>query len=332
MITVSDLIHLPYAPDLTTGGITYACRSLAHTYNRMGGDSTARLQRIVAGVAVELAFRRRLAEEEVPYDLLGATHFTAPDRYDIALGGRRCDLKSFLLSNKQKITNLQRNPEALLDALALVPVDQYQSENLREEDLYIFCFLIGSTAQGGARLKQAIQAGRPAFLIHTLPKAWVRPQHWQSLGALVLKTGLAAPLEVEIGGQDGSRTFQVENLLLPPRVRVLAGSGFFALHYLRASRLPEGPVGVHSPVLRETYVVEPGAWGNIWLYGLEIVLAGYITRGEFRRRVSRLPPGSPVLQYAFTRTENMSLPVRELHPLGDLFARAKRWGTHSSFG
>ena len=29
MLNPSDLIHLPYTPSLTEGGITFACRSLA---------------------------------------------------------------------------------------------------------------------------------------------------------------------------------------------------------------------------------------------------------------------------------------------------------------
>ena len=62
MISTSDFIHLPYTLDLTKSGIAYAVRSLAYTYNRMGGSPYDRLRRIVAGVAVELAFRRYLAE------------------------------------------------------------------------------------------------------------------------------------------------------------------------------------------------------------------------------------------------------------------------------
>jgi hypothetical protein len=38
MITVGDLIHLPFTSDLTEGGIAYALRSLPYTYDRMGGS------------------------------------------------------------------------------------------------------------------------------------------------------------------------------------------------------------------------------------------------------------------------------------------------------
>ena len=76
MITSSDFIHLPCTRDLTEGGIAYAVRSLPYTYNRMGGSPYDRLRRIVAGVAVELAFRRHLTQTDIPFDVKGATPFT----------------------------------------------------------------------------------------------------------------------------------------------------------------------------------------------------------------------------------------------------------------
>ncbi|MFO3796597.1 MAG: hypothetical protein ACK8QZ_04840, partial [Anaerolineales bacterium] len=67
MLSPQDFISLPYTPDLTEAGITYACRSLAYTYNRMGIRLFERLRRIVAGIAVELALRRWLHAQGVPF-------------------------------------------------------------------------------------------------------------------------------------------------------------------------------------------------------------------------------------------------------------------------
>ena len=64
MINNSSFLHLPYTPDLTEGGIAFALRSLAYNntpYNRMS--------RIAAGVAVELAFRRYLSSQNIPYEI-----------------------------------------------------------------------------------------------------------------------------------------------------------------------------------------------------------------------------------------------------------------------
>jgi hypothetical protein len=102
MITVKDFIHLPYSPDLTEGGIAYACCSLNYTYNRMGGTPCTRLRRIVGGVAVELAFRHHRTAQNIPYDVKVAIPFTETDRYDVSLGGHRCDIKSFLINHRQQ--------------------------------------------------------------------------------------------------------------------------------------------------------------------------------------------------------------------------------------
>src|SRR5512139_3061034 len=146
MIKVSDLLHLPYTRDLTEGGIAYAVHSLPYTYNRMGGSPYDRLRRIVAGVAVELAFRRYLTEQGVPFDVMGATPFTDPDHYDVSLGGRRCDIKSFLITYRRQINEMKQNPALVLNAPALVPSDQHAAEGYSDNDIYLFAFLSGLIA------------------------------------------------------------------------------------------------------------------------------------------------------------------------------------------
>ena len=61
------------------------------------------------------------------------------------------------------------------------------------------------------------------------------------------------------------------------------------------------------------------------MYGMEIILAGYIPVEEYLRRARYLPTGSQVLQYQHTRTPNLSLPLAELHPLEKLFQTARLW-------
>ncbi len=325
MLTPSDLLRLPYTPDLTTAGIAYACRSLAYTYDRMGGTPADRLRRIVAGIAVELAFRRLLTAENVPHDLLGATPFTDPDRYDVALGGRRCDLKSYLIYRKDRIQALRAHPENLLAAEALVPADQLASDHLHDEDLYVFAFFAALLTPHTRDVLRARAAGQPVYLLHALPDRWARSLNWRTLGRLVLKTETPAPLPLEIGGQSEDRKFKEAKLTLRPGERTLLPGDWYGVSYLSGAEIPPARVGIHSPALEETYVIQPHEWANIWVYGMEIILAGYITRGEFRRRARRIPAGSPVFQYNHTQTDNMFVPVSELHPLPDLFIRAQNW-------
>jgi len=325
MLTRDDFLHLPYTPDLTEGGIAYACRSLAYTYDRMGGSPLDRLRRIVGGVVVELAFRRYLSEQGIPFDVLGATPFTDPDRYDLSLGGHRCNVKSFLISRRSQISLVRRDPGLLLQASALVPLDEFAAEGHSSQDIYLFAFLLALTAPSQADLQKAILAGQPFYLIHPMPAEWARPKIWISLEKLALKSECEAPITVEIGGQDAERNFTTAALELPTRQRAAVDQAFCSLAYVQARSRPEARIGIHSPVRGEAYLVHPHGWGNIWVYGMDILLAGYLTHEEFRRKAHVLPVGSRVFQYDQTRSKNLVVPISELKPLAGLLSRVKEW-------
>lgn len=323
MLTPADLIRLPYSPDLTRQGIEYALPSLAYTYDRMGGSSFQRLRRIVAGVAVERALHRYLREQEVPFNTLGATPFTEPDHYDLALGKHHCDLKSFHLSHRKQIRQVRRQPGLLLDAPALVPLDQHVAEGHRDNDLYLFAFLLGLIAASPRDIAKAQAAGQPVFLIHPLPDGWARPVGWAPLTPLALKSECAEPLTVEIGGQDAEGHFVTQTLELLPRKRLVLSMELYTVFYLHVNRLPEARIGIHSIVRSETYLIPPSAWGNIWVYGMDIFLVGWMTRQEFRHKAEMLPAGISTFQYKRTRTKNLAVPMQDLHPFAELFERIR---------
>jgi hypothetical protein len=325
MISTSDFIHLPYTRDLTEGGIAYAVRSLPYTYNRMGGSPYDRMRRIVAGVAVELAFRRYLGEQQVPFDVKGATPFTEPDRYDVSLGGRRCDIKSFLITYREQISEMRRNPQVVLNAPALVPSDQDAAEGNLESDMYLFAFLSGLVAVSPADWKKVVEAGQPHYFIHAMPEAWVRPAKWNPLGALVLKSDSEESQVIEIGGQDAGREMRSLRVEIPAQRRIQIDEGFFSLAYIHTRNLPQARIGIHSPRRKATYIVNPIDWGNIWVYGMDILLTGYLTRQEFRQQARFLREGVRVFQYERTRTKNLAVDICNLKPLAELFERAKEW-------
>ncbi len=330
MVTASDFVCLPYTPDLSEAGISYACRSLPHTYDRMGGSPFDRLRRIVVGISVELAFRRHLVQQRTPFDVRGATPFTEPDRYDVALGGHRCDIKSFLISYREQIRGLHKAPAQLLQAPGLVPLDQYAGDGRSPNDLYVFAFLTGLVAAAAAEVRKATEAGQPVYWIHAMPPAWVRPRTWEPLGPLALKSETAEPLTLEIGGQNASRDLITKSVELLPRTRVELEADFYSLAYIHADTKPQARVGIHSPARHETYLIQPTDWGNIWVYGMRLYLTGWISREEFRQRASVLPEGSRVFQYERTRTKNLAVPVAQLHPLADLLARTRAWANAKS--
>ena len=325
MITAGDFIKLPYTPDLTEGGIAYATRSLSYTYDRMGGSLYSRLRRIVSGVAVELAFRRYLGEQEIPFDVKGATHFSEPDRYDVSLGGHRCDIKTFVMSKRNQITTTRRTPELVLRAPALIPADQFSPDHHSDQDLYLFAFLFGLTTNSPEDIQKAVDADQRIYLIHPLRSDWSRPQNWAPFGRLALKSECSTPLKVEIGGQDADRNFITETIVLEPLKRTFADNQYFSLAYVHTDAIPDARVGLHSATKGEMILIQPHEWGNIWIYGMDIWLTGYIAHEEFRRKASTIFAGSRVFQYSKTQTKNLSVPVADLRSLSELLERVKDW-------
>ncbi|RPH62730.1 MAG: hypothetical protein EHM81_01630 [Chloroflexi bacterium] len=325
MISAPDFIKLPYSPELTEGGIAYATRSLPYTYDRMGGSLYSRLRRIVGGVAVELAFRRYLSEQGVPFDVKGATPFSEPDRYDVSLGGHRCDIKTFVTSKRNQITAMRRNPGLVLRAPAMIPEDQFLAVNHTDQDFYLFAFLLGLTTNSPEDIQKAVSAGQRIYLIHPLRSDWSRPQAWAPLHKLSLKSECSQPIKVEIGGQDAERNFITETLTLAPLTRVLPKNTYHSLAYIHTDSIPDARVGIHSPAKADIYLIQPHEWGNIWIYGMEIWLTGYMMHNEFRRKASAILAGSRVFQYSTTQAKNLSVPVADLRSLSDLFERVKEW-------
>lgn len=325
MVNTSDFVRLPYTRDLTEGGIAYALHSLPYTYNRMGGSPYNRLRRIVAGIAVELAFRRYLTQQNVPFDVKGAAPFTDPDRYDVALGGRRCDIKSFLISSRRQIAEIRRSPQVLLDAPALVPSDQNAAEGHSDRDIYLFAFLTGLLTLSREDLQKAVAKRLPLCLIHILPRHWQRPAEWTLPIRLSLKSESAQTQIVELHGQAAGGEMRSVTVELTPRRRVQIAEEFFSLIFIQSKSLPDARIGIHNSARRETYLISPAAWGNIWVYGMEIWLAGWLTRAEFNQQAAPLPEGQRVYQYKKTRTKNLAVPVRRLKPISELLKRTKEW-------
>jgi hypothetical protein len=319
MLTTADLLRLPYTPDLTEGGIAYALRSLNYSFDRAGSSPYDRLRRVVASVAVELAFRRYLSQNNIPFEVKAAAPFTDRERYDVSLGGRRCDLKSYLISHRSQIMEMRRDPSVLLGASALVSADQHAGDGHLRNDIYIFGFLAGLTAASQADLKKAIETKQPHYLVHAMPENWRKPASWNPLGALTLKSDSAEELLVEINGQAKAREMKRKVISLPPKTKVAVDESFYSISNIHIRRMADARVGVKCESIKEAHVIQPAEWGNIWVYGMEIFLAGYFSYEEFGQRAVALAPNSKVFQYEHTRVKNLSLPVSNLKPMKKLF-------------
>lgn len=319
MLTQSDLLHIPYTPDLTEAGITYTCRSLQAGSGLISASPFNHLRRVVSSVVVELSFRRYLVEHKIPFNALAAEPFTDPDHYDVTLGGHRCEIITYLICRRPQIAQLREDPGTIFQAPALIPQDDFAREGHRSDDLYLFAFLLGLTAAGQVDVAQALATGQPTYLVHLLPDPWARPIGWAPIEGITLKSECDVPIVVEIGGQDAERNFITCNVALQPHSGTPVQETFYSLHYIHTKDKPSARVEMQSPRWVDTHVIQPLDWGNIWVYGMNIILAGWLTHEEIRKKGTVLNPGMVTFQFARTRVKNLTVPLIELHPLGLLF-------------
>jgi hypothetical protein len=325
MLKASDLIQLPYTPDLSEGGSAYACRWLASTYGRLGDAPAERLRRCAAQAAVELAFRRHLTGQDVPFEVREGTPFSQPEHYSLTLGGHRCNIISYLITRPSQVAQSRQNPASLLQAPALIPLEQFSAEGQKPDDLFLFAFLAGELATSQEHIQSACAAGQSVHLVHLMPEAWRRPARWLRLERLALKSECAELMPMELGGLDFRREFLTAACKLPALTRQPVTQEFYSLAYVHAGRLPEARLGLHSPVRGEAYIIQSHQWENLWIQGEQILLAGWLTHEGFRSKATVLNAGMPTFQFTHTHTKNLLVPTGALNPVGGLLEKVREW-------
>lgn len=320
VITSSDLLHIPFTSDLTEGGIAYALRSLAFLQERAGAPLADRLRRTVANIAVELAFRRHLSQQNISYDVRPSASFSEHERFDVFLDGRRCGVKSFFISERNQAIQIRREPSILLDAPALVPADVHVTDGHAYKDVYVFAFATGLIAASQTDLQKVIAKKLPHHLVHVLPKTWRQPLNWNPLGTLTLKSASSEEVLLEVYGQDSSRDMKRMTVSLPPKVKVTLDESFHSITALHIRRMPEAQIGIRSETIPETHLISPFDWHNLWIYGMDIFLTGFLLYEEFNQRAKVILPDAQVFQYKHTKTKNFAVPVADLKPLSRLLA------------
>jgi len=319
MLSSSDLIRQPYTPDLTEAGLLSTCHWLAGSSQRLGDNPFSMLRRKIGQVAVELAFRRLLSDRHVSSLTMNLEPFNEPHHHDLSLGGHRLHLDTTLITRRSQIRNLRRQPSELLQASALVPLDQFVREGQTNNDIYVFAFLMALAATSQAEQLKVESSNQPHYYLSILPGTWSRPEAWVPMGPLAMKSDAAKPVAVELGGQNAERDFLSTRIQLEPSIRTLVPEDFYSLAYIHNLNRPTSRLGLHSSRFSQATIVQTTDWGNIWLYGLEICFAGWLTHEEYRRRSILLPAGQHTYQYSHTRIKNLCVPLPELRPLDELF-------------
>lgn len=328
MLTKTDLIRLEYTPDLTEAGILSTCKWLARSSWSPGQKSNNFLRRRIGQVIVELALRRLLTKRQVPFQSLQLEPFSDPQQYKLSLGGYRLHLNNYLLGNRTQIRSVRQDPVVLLQAPALTPLDKFAGEGQTGKDIYLFAFLLALVVSTQADQLKLEATDSPNYYLALFPKPWSHPDSWVPLNPITLKSEAQHAVTVELGGLNKDRNFIQAQVQLQPSTRTTVTDEFYSLAYIHILDHPKARLAVLSQRFQpgsQMHIIQPAEWGNIWVYGLEIWLTGWLSLDEYRSRSDVLPAGQNTFQYSRTRYKNLSVPMTELKPTEDLFEQTRAW-------
>ncbi|MEN8241063.1 MAG: hypothetical protein ABFS17_04000 [Chloroflexota bacterium] len=325
----SDFLIQKCEPSLVQAGIEEASRAAAQPGRFPQLNSFDRIRLRAADNLAALAFLRCLTDNRVPHQFSTSPGFSDSAGYFPVIGGRTCIPVAQLISRRSLIRSLRKQPEQIIQREVYLP-ERTEWDVFGEEDLYVFAFTSALVTRSREAIKQAVNAREPLHLLYRMPAEWSLPELWSPLERLVLKTDLSESVTLTLHGQDGHQQYCEQQVWLEGRKRTAVSSELFSIGALGIDRLPKGPVGIHNPASGETLLAGPYQWGNVWLYGIEIVFAGYIRRGDFHRQAVR--PAISEALYAnpcLADERLLSLPVEGLKSLPDLFQRAAAWAEKS---
>ncbi len=300
-LTEQHFLHLPYHEDYTLAGLEDVLR---HFTRPRHGLTLPAARALLAQRAAELALRRLLAAEAIPHDNLPAAAFQAADRFEIALGGRRCSVAAELITAARTRARFLRRPAEILGHDLQLQRRELQRPTYGRDDLWLGALVLAALPARAAPARA---------LVHLLPAAWASPARWQPLADLALKSEHPEPLDIELIGLDARRAYQTCRLTLPPARRVTVPLEFYSLAAVRAFARPQARLGLHCPAVgRQPTLLGPPGWRDLWLAGEQVIFAGYTSHAEISRRARPHP-------------DRVSLHIRDLRPLPELFAAARAW-------
>jgi hypothetical protein len=319
----SDFLFIPFTPELTKAGIASTCRSFSGLSIKSNEGIFFILRREVASIAAKLAFHRLIEACNVAHQRVILKPFTNPDEPDISISGRRVECINFLITKTKSIERIIRMPESFLQAPMIVNLPWADLQLFQDEDLLFFSISLGMTTAHLSELQKYSLPDGNKYLFYLLPLPWTNPKPWMCLGRLIMKSEHGPEMTVELGGSNEQRFFFTHTQYLPERVRIEIEREFFTLTYLHVAELPAGRISIYSPYLKRSCTINTHEWGNLWVYGSQIILLGYITWDEFKRKAHVLPAGSLVMGEMRLPMKCRAIDVIDLYPMRDLIPNVK---------
>jgi hypothetical protein len=272
----------------------------------------------VASTAAKLTFHRLLEAFNVAHRKVILKPFTNPDEPDISISGRRIESLNFLITRIKSIRHIIQTPESLLHNPMIVNLPGSDLELFQDDDLLFFSIALGKTIAHLSELQKCGKKDGNKYLMFPFPANWAHPVNLRSLGRLIMKAEYGPEMTVELGGRDKQDFYCAYRQILPEKLRIEIEQEYFSLTYMHVPELPAGRISIYSPELRLTCTIHAHEWGNLWVYGLQILHIGYISWLEFKHLAYELPAGTLVLGEMRLPVKCQAIDVFHLHPIRDL--------------
>jgi hypothetical protein len=321
MISARDLVYLPYSSDLTAAGIIHAGRRLPRLHAPARRNVYDTIRRDIAATAFQLAFQRYLDRAGVQYRPAKEWGFARPESRAIEIGGRRCELKPFLISRPDQLRALASARALALRADAVIPLERFVAEQLRDEDVYLFALVTAHIEDKGAGPRQGEGEPNSTYWMHAMPRSWMIPALWGPLERLSAKSEGGAPVSLCLSGESASKEVEEEWMNLQAGRSVNVSTSLYSVFQAHLARPSPGRIGLRSRVHPRAHVIKPSDWHNVWIRGEVVCLLGWITRARFQAMARQIPEGSRLFQFSRTKTKNLGVTTSALQPVADLLDR-----------
>jgi hypothetical protein len=309
MLKSSDLIRLPYPAELTQAGIAIASRKLAS--GRISGKSIdiRQLRLEVVQASVRLAFPRYLLDRRIPFQYQEYKPFSQPEQASVVLGGRKCEIETSLITGLNTAGQLSQSIEQLLETSIRIPAGMQTSDLYSAGDLAVFAFAVAGVTDDRSGLLHAAEAGEPFLCNHVMPEAWRQPRRRMAPGQLSFRCAGDASIVLDLYGLGSQQEPLVEQMAVYPQTWVTSRYQYSSLSCVQAGAIPSARIEMRSPARHSAYTIMPLQWRNLWVYGQEIILAGYLTIEEIWD-MARAAPVKPLAP-----PPDLDVPAASLHSL-----------------
>lgn len=309
MLSSSDFIRLPFPPDLTQAGIAIASRRLASSSSTRESIEIDTYRLNVAQTSVALAFRRYLLDQRIRFQYRENSPVTEPEQVTLVLGGRLCDTETRLVTDDNSFGKISADPDRLLETGIQIPARLQSTDQYHGSDLVLFAIAAARVTGDRKELVRTAETGEPFVCVHGMPGAWRQPGVRKTPGQLSLRYTGDTPLLLDLYGLGVHQGLCIEQVCLQPQTWVESKYQYRSLSCLHADAIPTARVEIRSKAHRQAYIIMSLQWRNLWLYGQEIILAGYLPleeiRGVVRAAVAKWPGPSPVLEIPLTSLHSL---------------------------